>query len=71
MAIFRLGEVDMGARTKDKTDGGGWGARLATRADVAELRVEIAKSGARTARWMVGSVSVGVAVMTIMYRLLG
>ena len=61
----------MGARTKDKTDGGGWGARLATRADVAELRVEIAKSGARTARWMAASVSVGVVVMAVVYRVLG
>ena len=44
---------------------------LATKADIAELRVEIAKSEARTARWIIASVSLGVAVMTIMYRLLG
>ena len=61
----------MAAQAEDMTDGEGWGARLATRADVEGLRVLIAKSGARTARWMAASVSVGVAVMTIMYRVLG
>ena len=44
---------------------------LATKADIAELRVEIAKSGARTARWMAASVSVGVAVMAVVYRVVG
>ena len=61
----------MAAQAEDMTDGEGWGARLATRADVAELRAEVAKSGARTARWMAASVSVGVVVMAVVYRVLG
>ena len=61
----------MAAQAEGMTDGEGWGAGLATKADVEGLRVEIAKSGARTARWMVASVSVGAAVMAVVYRLLG
>ena len=61
----------MAAQAEDMTDGEGWGAGLATRADAAELRVLIAKSGARTARWMAASVSVGAAVMAVVYRVLG
>ena len=62
---------------------------LATKADVAEVRTEIAESEARTAeriaevraemaksetrtvRWIIASVSLGVAVMTIVYRMMG
>ena len=71
MAILKLGEVDMPAQTEERPTGEGGQIHLAKKADVAEARVEIAKSEARTERWIVASVSLGVAVMTIMYRLLG
>ena len=71
MAILRLGEVDMMARIGERPDGEERQTHFATRADAADLRAEVAKSGARTARWIVASVSVGVAVMTIMYGLVG
>ena len=42
-----------------------------TTAQIAELRAEMAKFETRMVRWMIASVSLGVAVMTIMYRVMG
>ena len=48
---------------------------LATKADVAELRAEIlaemAKSEARNVRWLIAIITVAVAVITIIFRLMG
>ena len=48
---------------------------LATKADVAELRAEIlaemAKSEARNVRWLIAIITVAVAVITIIVRLMG
>ena len=55
---------------------------LATKADVAEVRVEIAESEARLTkqiaesetrivRWIIASVSLAIAVVTVVYRVMG